>query len=87
MGSSTMKAKCLNFLVLKFALQKSLFFLGVWRGQQNLDRMEFCQGKRMDLICGFNFSESSIAMNDREKKKDPGELHLTKSTIVSNYSG
>lgn len=40
----------------------------------------------MDLICGFNFSESSIAMNDREKK-DPGELHLTESTIVSNYSG
>jgi len=83
-----MKAKCLNSLVLEFALQKSFFFpLGFWGGQQNLDRMEFCQEKKMDLICGFNFSEGSIEMNDREKKKNPGELHLTKSTIVSNYSG
>lgn len=68
--------------------EKLFFPLGFWGEQQNLDRMEFCQEKKMDLICGFNFSEGSIEMNDGGKKKNnPGELHLTKSTIVSNYSG
>ena len=54
----------------RVCIAEKLFFpLGFWGGQQNLDRMEFCQEKKMDLICGFNFSEGSIEMNDTEKKK------------------
>lgn len=70
MGSNIIKAKCPNFLVFKFALQRN-FFLIFWREQQNLDGIEFiCQGKKDGVSLWIWFFFWMLYRNELKEKNE-----------------